>query len=261
MSSPDPAVVAAACEAWTWYPPDAEVVETGDYLLVRFPDHFAENTQVLRTTSRRPLPQLWREVAEQVRRWDRPEVVWWVRLGSRPPDLSDELQSLGGRLHERLAVLARDIGPSSVPDSEVSGLRIEPVGDVPTLRDIAHVDTGVFGGSAPPDEGAQSRAAECAAAWRRGEEVRLVAYLDGEPVGTAGASLADGVLRLWGGGVLAESRGRGIYRALLAWRLRWGLEQGATLALVKGRVDTSGPILQRLGFSAYGEETSWLLRC
>jgi hypothetical protein len=34
-------------------------------------------------------------------------------------------------------------------------------------------------------------------------------------------------------------------------------EHGATLALVKGRVETSGPILRRAGFTAYGEERSY----
>ena len=36
--------------------------------------------------------------------------------------------------------------------------------------------------------------------------------------------------------------------------------QGATLALVKGRVETSGPILRRAGFATYGQERCYEAR-
>jgi GNAT superfamily N-acetyltransferase len=65
--------------------------------------------------------------------------------------------------------------------------------------------------------------------------------------------------RLWGGGVVPEARGRGAYRAVLDARLRYAVDHGATLALVKGRVETSGPILRRAGFAAYGQERAYLL--
>jgi GNAT superfamily N-acetyltransferase len=84
-----------------------------------------------------------------------------------------------------------------------------------------------------------------------------VAYLDGRPVGTGGLTVADGVGRLWSGSVLEEFRGRGIYRALLSARLAYAVHHGATMALVKGRVETSGPILRRAGFTPHGQERSY----
>jgi hypothetical protein len=36
-------------------------------------------------------------------------------------------------------------------------------------------------------------------------------------------------------------------------------ERDATLALVKGRVETSAPILRRAGFALYGEERCYRL--
>ncbi len=57
--------------------------------------------------------------------------------------------------------------------------------------------------------------------------------------------------------MLREHRGRGIYRALLAARLEYAVRHGATMALVKGRVETSGPILRRAGFAAHGQERSY----
>ena len=87
----------------------------------------------------------------------------------------------------------------------------------------------------------------------------VVGYLDGSPVGAAGVSLVDGWARLWGGSTLPEARGRGVYRAMTSARAAWAREHGATSALVKGRVDTSAPILGHAGFTAYGEERWYLL--
>jgi GNAT superfamily N-acetyltransferase len=69
--------------------------------------------------------------------------------------------------------------------------------------------------------------------------------------------MAGGVARLWGGAVVENARGQGVYRALLAFRLDYGVAHGATMALVKARVETSGPILRRAGFVAYGQEVTY----
>ncbi len=52
---------------------------------------------------------------------------------------------------------------------------------------------------------------------------------------------------------------RGAYRAVLAERLRLARAHGAALALTKGRVETSCPILLRAGFTDYGEERCYWL--
>ena len=49
-------------------------------------------------------------------------------------------------------------------------------------------------------------------------------------------------------------RGRGAYRAVLDARLRTARAAGATLGLTHGVVDTSSPILRRIGFTRHGEE-------
>jgi GNAT superfamily N-acetyltransferase len=87
----------------------------------------------------------------------------------------------------------------------------------------------------------------------------VVAYLDGTPVGVAGVEVADGVARLWGGGLLEAYRGRGVYRALVAARMTYAAEHGATIAFTQGRIAASSPILQRLGFVSYGQERSYRL--
>ena len=81
-----------------------------------------------------------------------------------------------------------------------------------------------------------------------------MAYVDGEAAGCGGLALVDGVARLWGGVVVPAARGTGIYRAVLAARMAYAVDHGATMALVKGKVDTSGPILRRAGFDVFGQE-------
>jgi len=90
-------------------------------------------------------------------------------------------------------------------------------------------------------------------------EFRTLARLDGDPVSTGGCTVVDGVARLWGGATLESARHRGAYRAVLGLRLALAQQYGATLAMVKGRADTSAPILRRSGFTEYGEERIYQL--
>lgn len=73
--------------------------------------------------------------------------------------------------------------------------------------------------------------------------------------GTATPGVEDhghGPLWLAGGVTLPAFRGRGIYRALV--RARWDdtVQLGAGALVVNAMVDTSYPILERLGFRAVG---------
>lgn len=92
-----------------------------------------------------------------------------------------------------------------------------------------------------------------------GTAMSAVAYLADVPVGAGGTSVDDGFARLRGGASVERARGRGVYRAVLGARMAWAREHGADAALVKGRVDTSAPILRRAGFTAYGEERRYLV--
>lgn len=147
---------------------------------------------------------------------------------------------------------------AGVPDlgEPATGVEVRWVDDLQGVRDFAQIGVAVFGGRPTPEEeleGALATQRETRAGGRGGH---LVAYEGGRPVGAGGVSLEDGDARLWGGGVLEDVRGRGVYRALLAERLAEGLRQGAGLAIVKGRIATSGPILRRAGFHVYGREVS-----
>ena len=78
-------------------------------------------------------------------------------------------------------------------------------------------------------------------------------------VSSGGCTLHGEIAQLWGAVTLREYRRRGAYRAVLAERLRLAHARGVTLALVKGRVETSGPILLRSGFALYSQERCYWL--
>ncbi|OKI89301.1 GNAT family N-acetyltransferase [Micromonospora sp. CB01531] len=62
---------------------------------------------------------------------------------------------------------------------------------------------------------------------------------------------------LWGGSTLAEWRGKGIYRALVAYRARLAEQRGKTLVQVDCSPD-SRPILERLGLVAVTTTTPYV---
>lgn len=250
--------ILAAAADWVWVPDGASEVRTDDYHLVAYPEWFSSGTQVAWCRSERPADALVQEVAGQVRRWGRDQVSWWLSAASRPTDLEPWLRTAGAALSETVEVLAYDLtGP--LPDVGAVDVRCVPVDDAQTLADAHLVSREVWGGEPPPAGQQDRELAECARPIGEREEFRVVAYAGNEPASTGGCTLAGGVARLWGAATRPALRGGGGYRAVLLTRLAIARDHGATLGLVKGRVATSGPILRRAGFSAYGRERRYLL--
>jgi hypothetical protein len=76
---------------------------------------------------------------------------------------------------------------------------------------------------------------------------RWNARLQQHVVGTATAVIGDVGVNLFGGGVLTEARGCGVYRALVTARWKLAVERGTpALTVQAGRM--SRPVLERLGF-------------
>jgi hypothetical protein len=249
--------VVAASNAWSWIPDNAITETTEEYLLVRFPDYFEHPLELLRFSPAEATgasPEAVDTVLDRARRFGLPDLYWWVRLDS-PPEVADLLVARGATVDETLDVLAVDLShgaPELLPSARQVSLRWAT--NLPTLRDGTQVGVTVFGGSMPPEERLEEEAKRDSGTVAGGDGGMVVAYADGEPVGSGGIAMTDGVARLWGGAVCPEARRQGVYRAILAARLRYGAAHGATMALVKGRVETSAPILRQAGFAAYGQE-------
>lgn len=255
----DPAAVVAASNAWLWYPDDATVIERDGFVLVRWPAYFRTPPALLRFAPDGPLEPALEAAVAQARAWDESALVAWVKLDA-PAGLEDLLVARGAVVGETLDVFALDLTGGVPHLDEPADVVVRWQDTAETKRDGNVVGMAAFNEGTEPDEETLARlAAECAADVAAGRGGSMVAYLDGTAVGTGGLSLADGVARLWGGGVIPGARGRGVYRAVLAARLAYAVEHGATMALVKGRVETSGPILRRAGFEAYGQERSYRL--
>lgn len=75
----------------------------------------------------------------------------------------------------------------------------------------------------------------------------FVAVIDGRIVGTSYAAFGDAGVNLFGGSVLPEARGRGVYRALVQARWQAAAARG-TPALTVQASRMSRPICERLGF-------------
>lgn len=267
MTAPSRDRVLAASAAWVFVPAGAPRAEADEYLLVRHPDWAERPVQVARTHAGRPIAELVDEVLARARPMVDPsvpasaEVAWWVRLDA-PDGLEQALVARGARLDETVDVLARTLADAGEDEP-----RLEPAVDV-ELRwsddlavfvDAVQLSAEVFGGVATDHAALEATFPGEAAKVRSGGGGAVVAYLDGRPVGSGGLTVVGADARLWGGVVLPEARGRGVYRAVLAARFAYARRAGADLAIVKGRVQTSAPILRRAGFIAFGQERSWLL--
>jgi hypothetical protein len=176
------------------------------------------------------------EIHDLLRTRGRTQCSWEVGSHATPPDLVDRLHALG------------------LVDDDPDPLAIGMVLD----REPAAPPPGVVVRRAETRE--ELLAAERIAATAFGETVEdpdpppasdvkpiYLAYLDGEPVARASAAFSEHGVTLFGGATLAEARGRGAYRALVAARWRDAVARGTPLLVTQaGRM--SRPILARLGF-------------
>jgi GNAT superfamily N-acetyltransferase len=146
-------------------------------------------------------------------------------------------------------VMALEVGADVAPPA-VAGLEIlDALADAESFRKADAVNADAFG-EKPREAAAQER--------RRRNQLEagnrrvILVTVDGEPAGSAGLTLfPPGGAIINGGAVLDKFRGRGVYRAMVAERLRIARESGAAgLSVWGGKM--SAPILERLGFVAVG---------
>ena len=246
--------VAAASNAWAWTLDNMTVVEDAEYKIARLPDYFDHQLTVMEFRPSWPIGPAVDAVLERARAFGLPKLRWEMRLDS-PAELPAELTARGAALVLVLDVLACDLrqGAPTLPPASVD-VRTRWATDFETARDASAISVAGFGGALPPDDRVEANAAKDAAAVPAGEGGMLVAYVNGLPGGSGGVTMVDGVARLWGGVVVPSARGQGVYRAVLDARLSYARAHGATMALVKGNIDTSAPILRRAGFAAYGRQ-------
>ncbi|MFJ3903832.1 GNAT family N-acetyltransferase [Streptomyces sp. NPDC090025] len=180
---------------------------------------------------------------------------WKLYGHDGPADLPGRLLAAGFVPDERETVMVAEARTVAAPVPLPDGVTLAAVTDEEGVRKVADVQARAFG--ADSSESAQRMLDQLAAA--PGTIVAVLALADGVPVSSARLDLTPGTdfAGLYGGGTLAEWRGRGLYRALVAHRARLAVDRGYRYLQVDAR-DTSRPILARLGFAELTTTTPYL---
>ena len=181
-------------------------------------------------------------------------VEWKTRAHDRPEDLTDRLRAAGFLPEPRETVLiglADQLSGQRMPLPQAVSIRstVAPA----DMRRIAAMESEVW------HEDWSHLADDLIGRVQTGTMVVFVAEAGGEVVSTAWLVFKPGTefAGLWGGSTLAEWRGKGIYRALVARRADLAAERGARYLQVDAS-DDSRPILQRLGFVAVTTTTPYV---
>ncbi len=254
--SPTREEILAQAASWVWVPEEARTVETDEFLVIAYPEHFSDPTVATRLGSTGSADVLIDAVLDAAHSLGRGSVTFFdISDETQPADLEPRLLERGARLTETLGILALDLG-AGIPDLDVpTDLELRRIRTIEDLRASGAIDAEVFGGTIAADE------VLAATASRLDDDHRVLALRDGRPLGSAGHGVMEGTMRLRGAAVVPEARHTGVYRGLLDYRLRDGVAMGCRLAMVKGRLETSAPVLLKAGFRQYGEVRAyWLAR-
>ncbi len=188
--------------------------------------------------------------AESQRRGHR-DLTWWVGDSATPLDILGQLPELGVVVDEEEPVLT---GMTAIsPPPAVGGVEVRRVETREDYLAALEVDWEVW--QTPEVERAERRVLE-AERWEpmRGSGViqHFAAFLDGRRVGFGRAIQMENAVALFGGSVLPDARGNGVYRALVRARWNHAVDRG-TPTLVEQAGSMSKPVLARLGFEPHGQ--------
>ncbi|MET7330831.1 GNAT family N-acetyltransferase [Nonomuraea sp. NPDC005650] len=194
-------------------------------------------------------------IAEQVRYFGelgRP-FEWKLYGYDRPAGLDRRLLAAGFTPEPAETLMIAEIGRLPVGGEPPEGVRLVPVTDADGVELVVDVHESAFG--ATGDHLRERLLAQLA----EGEVVAVLAMAGDTPVSAARMDLHPGTrfASLWGGGTVPEWRGRGVYRALIAYRAREAVARGYDHLQVDAS-SQSRPILLRLGFEAITTTTPYV---
>ena len=237
-----------------WIPDDACVVDRPELLYVYCPRDASVLNCVTRTRlDPSSLPEAVREVQEAHRGVSS---RWFVRDLPGGHALESALKQAGYSASYQHDAYALEL--KGVPSLATSSIEVRHVHDIDGLRDWYAVADEVFGASCEhPEHELRTFLEACTGP--RSRVHRFVAYVGDVPVSCGGmTSFAD--LRfglLWAGGTVPSWRGKGAYRAVLAARSAHAIRLGLCRVGLYARLDSSAPIVARLGFQRHGSMVYW----
>ncbi|MFD4482931.1 GNAT family N-acetyltransferase [Streptomyces sp. NPDC058471] len=190
-------------------------------------------------------------ITEQVRHFtsEGRTFEWKLYTQDRPTDLADRLLAAGFVPEPPETVMVAEVAGLSVEPDVPQGVRLVPVTDAAGVRLMADAHEIAFGEEGSGLSERLSKRVLTQLAETPESIVAVVAMAGDAPVSSARMEFYPGTdfAGLWGGGTAPEWRGKGIYRALVAYRARVAAERGCRYLQVDAS-DDSRPILQRLGF-------------
>jgi RimJ/RimL family protein N-acetyltransferase len=169
-------------------------------------------------------------------------VSWWLSDRSTPANVEEQLLDSG------LELLADDylldgLLTTTPPPQGPADVEVRMATTAEEWADVRELQDDIFDN--PPDR--RPTREQMLMEFTKSSAVLFGAWLDGELVGSAGATPTSRGMLLWGGSVREDARGRGCYRALT--RARWDeAVRRRTPALTVSANEKSGPVLRKLGF-------------
>jgi GNAT superfamily N-acetyltransferase len=195
-------------------------------------------------------------IAEQVRYFTALGLgfEWKLYDYDQPSDLGDRLTAAGFVPDDEEAVMVAEVAAMSGDVTLPEGVTLREVASEADVGLFIQVHERVFG----RDESRLHSALLTQFREAPGRNSMVLALAGDEPVCAARIELPDGseFAGLWGGGTLPGWRGRGIYRALVAYRAGLAARRGYRYLNVDASAD-SEPILGRLGFRCLARTTPY----
>ena len=195
-------------------------------------------------------------IAVQAARFAGRSWEWKHYSYDRPADLPQRLITAGLTPEDPEALMVAEIADLTLDSPPPDGVRLVPVTDEETIQAVVRVHDDVFGG----DHAETGRRLARRLTDEPNRIPAVVAMAGDVPVSSARIEFHDGTdfASLWGGGTLAQWRGRGIFRAVVAYRAALAAEAGFRYLQVDAS-DDSRPILTRLGFAHLATTTPYIM--
>ena len=182
----------------------------------------------------------------------------WKHYGhDLPRDLPQRLLAAGFEAEREEAVMVAEIADLDLEVAPPDGVQLVPVSDEASIDRLARVHEEVFG----TDHGRLAHELGARLADAPETMAAVVAMAGTRAVCSARVELHTGTAfaSLWGGGTLPSFRGRGVYRATVAYRARLAAARGFRYVQVDA-LPASRVILERLGFAQLTTTTPYVRR-
>ena len=178
--------------------------------------------------------------------------AWWIGPSAQPGNLIELLLARGFQPAEDgpelRAMVLTSPPPEPAPGIEVR--RVETFADYTVAREVQWDAFAV-----PEDRREMQRPhmrTEFEESLQHGTPVTFLGLVDSKPAATGMAIPSDRGVFLIAGSTATWARGRGLYRGLVRARWEYAAERGTPALVTEALIDTSYPILKRLGFTEAG---------